>query len=309
MFRFALVGLGRWGGMYYNTIARLTYCKIDCLVLNKAIPTDKYNLAVPVFLNINEVIRQRRVDGVIIATHPDAHYDIARECILNNIPVLVEKPFTDSFDKALNLSKLAKSNNNVCSVGFQHLYASNYKFLKENVGASIDHLAIYAEGFSSGPQRESVSVLRDWGSHEFSIALDFFEEKPHSMELKQLDSSPANSGRGLFHLRLGFSRNRFYQAIFGNTSQIKRRSIHLHHRNGWGYLNGLDHGGCVLVKNGELLEPENICITSELPVDLMLRSFVSEVESSERNYKTLDIAVETARMIDDIETKMGELND
>ena len=34
MFRFCLVGFGRWGKVYFETINRLGFCTLDCIVLN-----------------------------------------------------------------------------------------------------------------------------------------------------------------------------------------------------------------------------------------------------------------------------------
>lgn len=49
-----------------------------------------------------------KVDAVSIAATTCAHYAIARECLLNGIHVLIEKPMTETVDQAQELIKIAE---------------------------------------------------------------------------------------------------------------------------------------------------------------------------------------------------------
>lgn len=52
-----------------------------------------------------------RVDGVYIATTNDTHFSFAELCLINNVPVLCEKPITGNAHELEELIRLSKENN------------------------------------------------------------------------------------------------------------------------------------------------------------------------------------------------------
>ena len=304
MFRFCLVGFGRWGKVYFETIKRLNFCTLDCIVL-KGLNT-RHDLAgdIPTFHQIEDVIGKRDVDGFIIATPPEAHLHLANICLSHRYPVLVEKPFTKNFDQARQLVEIAKDRNTMCMVGYQHLFADNYLQLKKVANFSACDVEVYSEGLSNGPFRSNVSVFRDWGSHEFAIAIDLFNEIPMSYAVKKIVGRKEVDSRGVYLMELHFSLGRKYTSIFGNISDVKRRNLMAAYPGGWASLNGLDQGGCVVMKNSSLFKPESIVSTGSIPLDLMLNQFVVESKTEEIDFTSLDVALEIVSLIDKIE---GEL--
>jgi len=301
MFRFCLVGFGRWGKVYYETIKRLDFCIVDCIVVNKTIPSEEQDICVPIFHHIEDVMDSRQVDGFIIATPPVTHLNLAEICLLRKLPVLVEKPYTMNFAQASQLTNTAIENNTMCMVGYQHLFADNYNTLKRLVDFSSGHLEIYSEGLSNGPFRTNVSVFRDWGSHEFSMAIDLFNEIPVSCTLKKIDGEKGDMAKGVFLMELLFSFSRKYTSVFGNISEVKRRTLMATYPGGWAYLNGLDQGGCVVMKDGSIVNPNSILSIGAKPLDLMLSQFVRHSKSEVKDFKNLNNALEIVSLIDEIE--------
>ena len=303
MFRFCLVGFGRWGRVYYETIKRLDFCIVDCIVVNKTISSEELDIGVPIFHHIEDVMDSRQVDGFIIATPPVTHLKLAEICLLRKLPVLVEKPYTMNFAQASQLTNTAIENNTMCMVGYQHLFADNYNTLKKMVDFSAGHLEIYSEGLSNGPFRTNVSVFRDWGSHEFSMAIDLFNEIPVSCSLKKIDGEKGDMAKGVFLMELLFSYRRKYTSVFGNISEVKRRTLMATYPGGWAYLNGLDQGGCVVMKDGSIVNPYSILTIGAKPLDLMLSQFVRHSKSEAKDFKNLKNALEIVSLIDEIENK------
>jgi predicted dehydrogenase len=303
MFRFCLVGFGRWGKVYFETINRLGFCTLDCIVLNKTSPSIDQEIGVPIFHRLQDVIGTRQIDGFIIATPPATHLNYAKICLLSKFPVLVEKPYTMNFAQASQLTNIAIENNVLCMVGYQHLFADNYLTLKKLVDFNSSHLEVYSEGLSDGPFRSNVSVLRDWGSHEFAMAIDLFNEIPMSYALKKIVGEKENAAKGVYLMELFFSSDRKYTSVFGNVSELKRRTLMTNYPGGWAYLNGLDQGGCVVMKNGSIIEPSSILSTGAKPLDLMLNQFVIHSKSEVFDFKKLNNALAIVSLIDDIENK------
>ena len=304
MFRFCLVGFGRWGKVYYDTISRLDFCKLDCIVLSGKNQNIDRATNIPIFHNILDVIGSRQIDGFIIATPPETHYNLAEICLSNKHPVLVEKPFTANQAQARKLRKLAIENNTMCAVGYQHLFASNYTVLKNSIDFSSGDLEVYSEGLSNGPVRNNVSVFRDWGSHEFSMAIDLFDEIPFSYTLRKIAGKNEGDNKGVYLMEMLFSLNRKYTSVFGNISEVKRRTLVASYAGGWAYLNGIDQGGCVIMKDGSILEPETISSTGIMPIDIMLSQFILKSKLKIIEFKSLNTAVEIVSLIDKIEAKL-----
>ena len=304
MFRFCLVGFGRWGKVYFETINRLGFCTLDCIVLNKTSPSIDQEIGVPIFHRLQDVIGNRQIDGFIIATPPATHLNLAKICLLSKFPVLVEKPYTMNFAQASQLTNIAIENNVMCMVGYQHLFADNYLTLKKLVDFNSSHLEVYSEGLSDGPFRSNVSVFRDWGSHEFAMAIDLFNEIPMSYALKKIVGEKENAAKGVYLMELFFSSDRKYTSVFGNVSEFKRRTLMTNYPGGWAYLNGLDQGGCVVMKNGYIDKPESILTTGAMPLDLMLSQFVTQSKSVDFDFKSLNIALEIVSLIDKIEAEL-----
>ena len=306
MFRFCLIGFGRWGETYYRTISRLNFCTIDCIVSNKSGENHSIEVNVPFFKNINDVINQRKVDGFIIASPPSTHYYLAKICLESGYPVIVEKPFTESYDQAYLLTEIAKKKNTLCMVGYQHLFSKNHLALKKIIHSFVDNLVIYSEGLSNGPFRTDVTVFRDWGSHEIAMAIDLFNEIPLNYSIKKISGNIKDHARGIFLMELEFSSNRKYNSIFGNISEVKRRSIIATYKGGWAYINGLDHGGIAIMKNGLIVNPKSILISEPMPVDLLLIDFIKKLKSKESKNESLALPLTVAYLLDKIESKIFE---
>lgn len=304
MFRFCLVGFGRWGAVYYDTINRLSCCEIDSIVVRGKSSSIEQFANVPIFHDIKQVIASRQIDGFIIATPPDTHFNLAESCLSSGYPVLVEKPFTTSHAQANQLANIAILNNTICMAGYQHLFATNYNVLKNLVDFNSNGVKVYSEGLSSGPFRNNVSVFRDWGSHEFSMAIDLFNEIPFSYTIKEIVKERRGDERGAYLLELQFSSHRRFISIFGNTSEVKRRTLIASYPGGWGYINGLDQGGCVVMRDGAILEPDSILSTGTMPLDAMISHFISQTKLSIIDLKSLKTAVEIASIMDEIEIEL-----
>ena len=106
--------MGYWGSVVKKHLETLTELKF---VANSK--TD-----------ISEMIQN--VDMVFVCTPTHTHYDIVKFCLLNNKDVFCEKPFTGSYDKAISLFDLAKSNKlNILTEKIEALFKDKDKELVE----------------------------------------------------------------------------------------------------------------------------------------------------------------------------------
>jgi hypothetical protein len=302
MFRFCLVGFGRWGRVYYNTINRLADCQLDCIVVNPNSKVAQPVLDVPVFFNLVEAINSRTIDGVIVATPPKLHLYFAKICLELGVPVLVEKPFGDGHEQAVQISEAARRSNTFCMAGYQHLFASGYLTLKSGLFSTSNDLVVYSEGVGNGPHRKEVPVFRDWGSHEFAMAIDLFDGLPTSVLVKRIGGLTGDEFNAIYSMQISFDRGRIFSSVFGNAADIKRRVLIAAHKDGWRFYNGLDRGGCVVMENGIIALPDLTFTAGALPVDLMLNAFMENAKKKSYVCRSLDVALKTSRLVDKFES-------
>lgn len=111
--RIAVIGVGLGGQIH---IKRLNASKELCL--DSIIAPDRdvnHQIAkkegVPIFHSINSCVKNRQVDGIIIASPNNFHTEHTKACVDLEIPALLEKPITSTVEEGLELCNLIEKSN------------------------------------------------------------------------------------------------------------------------------------------------------------------------------------------------------
>ncbi|MBV8535333.1 MAG: Gfo/Idh/MocA family oxidoreductase, partial [Alphaproteobacteria bacterium] len=128
-----LVGLGRWGANHLRTLRSLPvtlYCAdTDPARLEAAIKggvaAERCGRDALAFLP--------KVDGVVIATPAQDHFDLARRCLDAGKDVLVEKPLTVTGAESKQLTEVALKKGRILQVGHIFLYDPASLWLRDAV--------------------------------------------------------------------------------------------------------------------------------------------------------------------------------
>jgi predicted dehydrogenase len=125
----------------------------------------------------------RDLDAVVIATPPETHFKIAKECLENNLHVLVEKPMTLTSVDAERLISLAEQKGLTLMVGHTFEYNSAVHALKEIIksGEIGDIYYIDSARLNLGLFQRKLNVLWDLAPHDISILLYLLEREPISV--------------------------------------------------------------------------------------------------------------------------------
>lgn len=123
------------------------------------------------------------LDAVVIATPPATHYHLAKECLLQNLHVLVEKPMTVSSEQAEELIELAKSQDLVLMVGHTFEYNAAVHTLKQLVDSGELGQIYYVDAarLNLGLFQKDMNVLWDLAPHDISILLYILDRIPISV--------------------------------------------------------------------------------------------------------------------------------
>lgn len=107
------------------------------------------------------------LDGVIIASKAESHFEIAKGLIMARIPCLIEKPICFSYKRACRLLDWAEDySNSIVFVSHTRLYSKAWKEFKYNLPTDIISVEAQAGG------RCKVKPRWDWGPHIVSMCLD-----------------------------------------------------------------------------------------------------------------------------------------
>jgi predicted dehydrogenase len=299
--KLCLVGCGRWGKSYLKTIKKIPSISINWIVLRKSLPEieGNYNFV----YDLDKLLKEEKIDGVVIVTPPETHFELAKICIKHRTPILIEKPFTQSYKESRLLSEELNKHKLICMVGYQHLFSKKHQLLKKqtlNIGKikNVNSIAI-----SDGPFRENISVIRDWGSHEVAVAIDLFEDLPKTFKIRKIYKNFTNYHKGLYSLQMNFSDKRQFNSIFGNQSKIKKKQLIVEYDDGLVFQDNLNQSGNVIISNNKLVDIEEIKKTYSLPLESSLKTFQKKVKNNSY-FTNIELSLNVNKVLDQLESKI-----
>lgn len=290
--RIGLIGLGRWGKNYLTALSK--FPEIELVHVAGRIYQKPIADEFPVMMfseDWHEVCCNNSLHGIIVATSPQNHYEVASLALSRGIPILVEKPFTLCSDQTLALFNLSRNTEVFCMVNYIHLFSPGYQDLKSNIIKCGKVMSIFSEGYSSGPYRTGVPVLWDWGCHDLAMCIDLLDEAPDSIRMSELATVTEDPRAKLLILTMSFPSKVMARSVVGNASEFKRRDFCVVCEDGCFVYDGLSAG---LSKQFSL---ENFSYHAEgfriqrSSLDCAVHEFVTSLKLGCRNHHTLELAV------------------
>jgi predicted dehydrogenase len=191
--RVAVVGLGYWGPNLLRVLAERTDVEVAWICDRD--PTRLVTLmrrypSVRPASDLDEVLADRSVDGVLLATPVFTHYDLGRRALEAGKHTFVEKPLAPSTEQATELIDLAVSRERVLMCGHTFLYSPPVRAIRALIeqGELGDLFFISASRVNLGLHQRDVSVIWDLGPHDFSILLYWLGGPPHKIRATGRDS-------------------------------------------------------------------------------------------------------------------------
>jgi predicted dehydrogenase len=195
MINIGVVGCGYWGPKHIRVCHELSNVNLSMVCDSDSRKLQQVKSQYPtvhITSSFNDFINNG-VDGVIIATPVETHYKLAKEALLHDKHVMIEKPMTASSQEALELIEIAEKRKLVLMVGHTYEYHPAVDFLKELIDE--DELgniySIDSKRLNLGLYRNDVNVLWDLAPHDISIILSLIKEEPVAVSAR---GSHLNSG-------------------------------------------------------------------------------------------------------------------
>jgi predicted dehydrogenase len=302
-----LIGAGRWGKRYIQTIAQLSEARLTHLCTSKSENAKLVGHPVQVVVDWKTLCREKSLHGVIIASPPDSHAAIVKECLNAKKPCMVEKPLCMNLKDALEIQKLVKETQVPVLVDHTQLFHSAYEVLSSRINPS-EIKFIHSEGKSYGPFRKDVPVLWDRAPHDLSLCLDLMKAMPTSvfcMGAGSIDASPLNSQ--ILSLRLEFKNGVEVWIDVSHLSAQKHRRLSVFGENRIMVLDDLVEHKLVeyscswenRLKDDQsgLGESTPISTSPEMPLARAVKTFVRGISDKPTNHFGVDLAVNIIRII------------
>jgi predicted dehydrogenase len=179
----AIVGLGYWGPNLVRNLHEVESARPELVCDLRADAVESIARRYPAVrttTDFTEVLSDRAVDAVAIATPVSSHFELAARALEAGKHVFVEKPLTASSDEALELIELADHHGLVLMPGHTFLYSPPVNRIRSMITAGElgEIYFISTSRVNLGLHQSDVSVAWDLGPHDFSILRYWLNETP-----------------------------------------------------------------------------------------------------------------------------------
>ena len=156
-----VIGAGYWGKKHINEFKELGHIIFVSDIDEKNLELYKNDSSIELTKDYTQLIHDSKIDAVTICAPNSLHYRIAKECLLGEKHVLVEKPISENLSEAEELIDIAMKKNLTLSVG--HIFRFN----------NAIHTA--KNMLKNGDLGEIRSIHIKWVNDEYSFQPDLHE--------------------------------------------------------------------------------------------------------------------------------------
>lgn len=186
MVKIGIIGTGKWGVNHLRV-----FSEIDAeLVALSDINPDKKELAeqynIKFFTDFKEMLPL--VDAVSVVVPTDKHYNVVKECLLNDKHVFVEKPITLDHKEAEELAQIANERGLTLQVGYLFRYNAAVLEMRKQLKNLGDLHYITARFIhSTKPPRQDSGVIFNFAVHLIDTLNFILDKTPKSVYCKKLN--------------------------------------------------------------------------------------------------------------------------
>lgn len=211
-----VIGCGYWGPKIIRNFHELPETSVEMVADLDEVKLRRIGLTFPSVKTTNNMqeLLNSDVDAVVVATPVSTHFDIARQALLHDKHVLVEKPLTASTHQAQELVNLARQRDLRLMVGHVFEYNPAVRLLKDIIASGELGEIYYLDLIRAtlGLFQRDINVIWDLAPHDFSILRYILGQDPVSV-----------SARGEAYIQPGIHDVAYISANFPDSIQAHIR--------------------------------------------------------------------------------------
>ncbi len=291
MLKVGIIGIGKRGTQFLNSLSSLPFCKISFICDKNQ---DKLKIIIDKFKNIkatqNYKDAYKKVDAIIIATPPKTHFEIAKFFLQHKIPILLEKPSTLNVKETEILFDIAKNNNTHIQIGYTERYSPPFQELKNFLFSPEEknnkNTKIFIEALRSNEFSErirEINVILDLMIHDIDIIMNIIKKEPDT--LYGFTSSIYGAHYDFAKVILKFPNNIFAECAANRVSATAIRTITIYKPTSIYKLNFLDQSLTIFSQKQSTPSPDSL--TPQHLVSLTNTNNYNNVKVIKNEFKNL----------------------
>jgi predicted dehydrogenase len=183
--RIGMIGYGYWGPNLTRNFAELAQAELVAVAdqdLNRLNSVRTRYPNITLTQDYTDLFKMD-LDACVVATPPQTHYTIARDCLEHGLHTLVEKPLTLESKTSFELYKLAHERDLRLMVGHTFLYNSTVRALKDLIDEGEFGNIFYMDAVrvNLGLYQKHCDVMWDLAPHDISIFMYLMGEVPNTV--------------------------------------------------------------------------------------------------------------------------------
>ncbi len=225
-----VVGFGYWGP---NLVRNFIYngdCEVVGLAEKDEASRQKFNRIyphLPTFSTLEELLDKKKPQGMVIATPPATHKDLALTCLKAKTHILVEKPLAQSTLECDEILTAAQKENRLVMVDHTFVYNPAVELLASQIhsGTFGDLLYYDSVRVNLGGFQPKTNALWDLAPHDLSI-IDFFTQGQTPLQISAFGRKHfTNEVENLCYLNLMYENNFIAHLHLNWIAPVKIRTV------------------------------------------------------------------------------------
>jgi len=176
----AVVGCGYWGKNLARNFAQLDSLAMVCDATSTGQETARQIAPQAAVVADMQEVLATGIEGVVIATPAETHFDLTAQALEAGKDVLVEKPLALTYEQGARLVRLARERERILMVGHVLEYHPAVVRLVELVQAGEVGKVhyIYSNRLSLGKVRREENILWSFAPHDVAVILRLMDSMP-----------------------------------------------------------------------------------------------------------------------------------
>ena len=297
MLNIGIIGCGNWSLKILKEIERNKNFNLrSILCRNYNLKTIKFENKIKIYENIERFFLDNINDCIYVAGTPELNLQVVYLAKKNNIPLILEKPLSNSYVNSKKLQLIAHKNKLIVLPNLTNYFSESFVYLKnyiDNNFNKINKIIIYEGG--NGPFRDNIHPIWDWGFHSFSTLLKIFENKKFSqIKNKEIKKSDSNLKGIITRFNFQIESKFEIKLITGNLFKQKIRKIKIILNNN----NILEHD---MINHVIYLNKKIVFENSTTPIQSLFEKFNRAIKekNTDLSQNLINISCKTIKSLED----------
>ncbi|MDP3973566.1 MAG: Gfo/Idh/MocA family oxidoreductase [Candidatus Daviesbacteria bacterium] len=227
----AVIGVGYWGPNFIRNLMGHDQAEViwACDLSDESLKKiNKYYPNIKLTKNYQDILSDKTIDLLAIATPPQTHFQIAYNALKANKHIIVAKPLATKSQDAKKLINLAQKKGLLLHCDLTYLYTGAIKAIKDlTQNRSLLGEPLYYDSTRSnlGLIQQDINVIWDLVPHDLAILIYCFNLKPTKIFCTGSKHHGDNTREEMAHITINYSNNFIAHIHVSWISPVKLRTI------------------------------------------------------------------------------------